>query len=147
MVKTKRDYFHRVKRHSGDEEYKLQCDIIELFKLILKKSVLFTAFPAGGGGKVRGAKLKKMGLVAGWPDIQILADGKYFGVEVKTPTGRISPAQRTLHSKLADVGCEVAIVRNLEQAMDAVHEWKLTRRNRHRARPEPLEGCSPPSTP
>ena len=97
MVRKKRDYFHKVKRHSGDEEYKLQCDIIELFKLILKKSVLFTAFPAGGGGKVRGAKLKKMGLVAGWPDIQILADGKYFGVEVKTPTGRISPAQRTLH--------------------------------------------------
>ena len=48
----------------------------------------FTAFPAGGGGRVRGAKLKKAGLQAGWPDIQLVYQGRYFGLEVKTQTGK-----------------------------------------------------------
>ena len=69
----------------------LQVSIIDALKKILSASVCFTAFPAGGGGRVRGAKLKRAGLNPGWPDIQFIAhDGKYYGMEVKTPKGRLS---------------------------------------------------------
>lgn len=134
-----------VRKRSGDEEFKLQCQIIELFDVILKKNVCFTAFPAGGGGLVRGAKLKRMGLKPGWPDIQLIAEGRYYGVEVKTPKGKLSPSQKGLHIKLAEIGCEVAIVRSLEEAMEVANGWKLTR-SRHRVRTKSVESGSPSSS-
>ena len=72
-----------------EPEMSLQMDIVDMLKSKLKRDVLFTAFPAGGGGRVRGAKLKKAGLQAGWPDIQLVYQGRYFGLEVKTQTGRL----------------------------------------------------------
>ena len=70
-----------------EPELSLQTDIVDMLRKKLKKKVLFTAFPAGGGGRVRGAKLKKAGLQAGWPDIQLIYQGYYYGLEVKTETG------------------------------------------------------------
>ena len=124
-----------------EPEFVLQTQIVDALKKILDVSVCFTAFPAGGGGRIRGAKLKKAGLTPGWPDIQLIADGRYYGIEVKTPTGRLSPAQRSLHKRLEDNGCQVVVVRSVEQAMDAVHEWQLTKA-RYRGRTKTMEGGS-----
>lgn len=146
MVYSRSNKKQRVRAKNNDAEFKLQCQIIEILKIILKKDVLFTAFPAGGGGLARGVKLKKMGLKPGWPDIQIIADGKYYGVEVKTPKGNLSPIQRNLHIALADIGCEVAVVRSVNEVMEVVNGWKLTR-SRYRFRTEPVESDSPSSTP
>ena len=132
----------RVRKSRKEPEYILQIQIVEALKKILLNSVCLTAFPSGGGGRIRGAKLKRAGLVPGWPDIQIIAqDGRYYGMEVKTPTGRLSQAQRSLHKRLEDNGCEVVVVRSVEQAMDAVHDWKLTK-SRYQGRTKTLEGRS-----
>jgi len=69
---------------NGQSEYDLQCEIVDYLKENLIYGSLFTAFPLGGGGIRRGVKLKKSGTVAGWPDIQILHNGLYFGLEIKT---------------------------------------------------------------
>ena len=137
---------NRAAKTRREPEFLLQVSIIDALKKILSASVCFTAFPAGGGGRVRGAKLKRAGLNPGWPDIQFIAhDGKYYGMEVKTPKGRLSPAQRSLHQRLAENGCDVVVVRSVEEAMDAVNEWKLTRA-RFRVRTKTLESCSSTSS-
>lgn len=135
---------HKVNRKKKiirrEPELTLQVDIVEMLKKNLKRDVLFTAFPAGGGGRVRGAKLKKAGLQAGWPDIQLIHRGLYFGLEVKTQTGRLSPAQTELHKKLIASGCSVAVVRSVSDALEKIIDWGLSRKHKQN-----VEGGSPAS--
>lgn len=137
----------KVRHQRSEPEFVLQVQIIEALKKILLASVCFTAFPAGGGGRIRGAKLKKAGLNPGWPDIQLIAaDGRYYGMEVKTQKGRLSPAQKALHRRLEENNCKVAVVRSVEEAMDAVNDWKLTLiRYRGRAKAVESSGSSRPA--
>jgi hypothetical protein len=133
-------------KRQREPEFILQTQIVDALKKILDYSVCFTAFPAGGGGRIRGAKLKKAGLTPGWPDIQLIAkDGRYYGMEVKTATGRLSQAQRSLHKRLEDNGCKVVVVRSVEEAMDAVHDWRITK-SRYRGRTKTMEGSGTSST-
>lgn len=74
-----------------------------------------TTFPAGGGGRVRGAMLKKIGLDPGWPDIQIIYDGQYYGVELKNHVGRISDAQARAHEAIRDAGGCVCVCRSVRE--------------------------------
>jgi len=134
----------RGQRHR-EPEFILQTQIVDALRKILDVSICLTAFPAGGGGRIRGAKLKKAGLTTGWPDLQLIArDGKYYGIEVKTTSGRLSQAQRSLHKRLEDNGCKVVVVRSVEEAMDAVHDWRLTKA-RYRGRTKTMEGSGPTS--
>ena len=113
-----------------EPEHTLQVEIVEMLRKKLKKKVLFTAFPAGGGGRVRGAKLKKAGLQAGWPDIQFIYQGAYYGLEIKTTTGRLSPAQIDLHKRLTDDGCSVAVARSVSDALEIIVDWGLARKHK-----------------
>ena len=108
-------------------EYHLQCNIYDVLKVVLKQTALMTCFPSGGGGKVRGARLKRMGLVPGWPDIQIIYKGKYFGLEVKTLKGVLSPNQKVLHDSLEKQGAKVAIVRSIDEAIDQARVWGIVK--------------------
>lgn len=48
----------------------------------------------------------------GLPDrLVLLPDGYIALVELKTPTGTVSPAQRVLHSRLARLGSHVVVLR------------------------------------
>ena len=134
------------KKVSGSQsESEIQIQIVELLKTVLKGDVLWTFFPAGeaGGGrsgKVRGARLKRMGLQPGWPDLQFLHKGRYFGMEVKTKTGRLSTAQRRMHSLLEEQGVSVAVVRSINDVLERANEWKLL------ARTTAIPSRNPPSS-
>ena len=118
----------RVKR--GEPELVLQSAIVDALKPVLRKEVLLTAFPAGGGGRVRGAKLKRAGLQAGWPDLQLVYKGRYYGIEVKTPIGKLSTAQTHIHHRLEESGCKVAVVRSVTDALEKVFDWGLARKHK-----------------
>lgn len=118
----------RVKR--GEPELVLQSAIVDALKPVLRKEVLLTAFPAGGGGRVRGAKLKRAGLQAGWPDLQLVFKGRYYGIEVKTPIGKLSTAQSHIHQRLEESGCKVAVVRSVNDALEKVFDWGLARKHK-----------------
>lgn len=85
---------------------------------------VWTTFPAGGGGKVRGAKLKAAGLRKGWPDVQIvwrvpdsmLRDRCYFiGIELKTETGIVDADQQRCHAAIRKAGGYVFVCRSLDE--------------------------------
>ena len=135
----------RKKVSGGQSESEIQIQIVELLKRVLKGDVLWTFFPAGEagggrGGKVRGARLKRMGLQPGWPDLQFLHKGRYFGMEVKTKTGRLSTAQRRMHSLMEDQGISVAVVRSINDVLERCNEWKLL------ARTAAIPSRNPPSS-
>jgi len=107
-----------MKGKRDNPEQRLQIAVAEYLRLALKPPTIWTAFPAGGGGKVRGAFLKAMGLQAGWPDILVvhkftLGDFDEFtlllGVELKAGKGSQSPAQKAVMDsfRALDMGYEV----------------------------------------
>tara|TARA_Y100000114_G_C11699666_1_gene297801 strand:+ start:96 stop:449 length:354 start_codon:yes stop_codon:yes gene_type:complete len=117
-----------MKKIRREPEFLLQSAIFACIKEILHPDVLITCFPSGGGGRVRGAKLKKMGLASGYPDLQLLHKGRYYGLEVKTEKGRLSPAQSELHKRLELQGAKVAVVRSEKDAIEQIIKWRLHKR-------------------
>lgn len=68
------------------------------------------ALQTKNGGFVRfGAK--------GSPDIIVVEDGRYIGLEVKTPTGKQSKAQKEFQDALEAAGGDYYILRSLDDAM------------------------------
>jgi hypothetical protein len=70
--------------------------------------------------------LKRMGLKAGWPDIQILvrmmpfdaprSASRFIGFEAKREIGgRVDPEQIAMHRAIANAGGAVYVVRTLDE--------------------------------
>ena len=73
----------------------------------------------GQGGEVRFRKLPKYAL-AGVPDIFIIKNGKFIGLEVKTPKRKLSPAQEHFGDKMAQNGAFYRCVHSLAEAKAAL---------------------------
>ena len=105
-------------------EQALHRAVAEFLNWTLKPPFFFTTFPSGGGGKVRGAQLKAMGLKAGVPDIYIAGPrGKTLWIELKTAKGRLSPAQNHTIEQLAQLDHDWALCRSVQDVQRAVAEW------------------------
>jgi hypothetical protein len=106
-------------------EQALQIAVAAFLRHALKPPVVWTAIGHGGGGKVRGAILKAMGLRAGMPDVLIVAPGcdGYMGVltpyvvglELKADKGRQSDTQRTLAADWEACGAFYYIARSVDE--------------------------------
>ena len=113
-------------RHAHHED-DLHMAVAQLLRLVLPADAIWSTIPAGGGGKIRGAKLKKMGYRAGWPDIEIVASGRPHVIELKTLTGTVSPVQRACHKALVRAGALVAVCRSIPDVEGTLRGWGLTR--------------------
>ncbi len=85
------------RKHDEDDLHRAVADYLTL---AMPPAVPWTTMPAGGGGKVRGARLKAMGLHPGWPDLQIVFRGRYIGIELKSGKCVPSSAQKAMHARL-----------------------------------------------
>lgn len=73
-------------------------------------------------------RLKRLGMVAGDPDLRIWMPRRpeppLVGfLEVKSATGRVTPAQQDEIAALRDDGFPVAVVRSVDEALAALREW------------------------
>ena len=106
-------------------EQVLHMQVARFLKLALREPVFWTTFPAGGGGKTRGAFLKAMGLQAGMPDILIFQPGttlnngvsftRLIGLELKAGKGRQSESQKEMAERFEAVGGVYLIARTLDE--------------------------------
>lgn len=95
-------------------EATLSAQLAEFLRLALPPDCFASVFPAGGGGKARGGRLKRMGMVAGVPDWLIVYQGRALFVELKIPGGRLSGPQRATHAWLRSAGALVTTEYGLE---------------------------------
>ncbi len=115
-------------------ERALHRAVAEMLALGLTAESWFTTFPAGGGGRIRGALLRRMGLVPGVPDLLLIHSGRLFWIELKAPTGgTLSPAQRLVHRALENVGCRVSVCRSTNDVLRKLDEWQIPHRIAARA--------------
>jgi hypothetical protein len=110
-------------------ESAIQRAIVQGLRLLLPHGWQVVAVPNKPRSRISGAQEKAMGARAGFPDLMVL--GQLYSVqrpaawflEVKKDGGRLSTAQREFHDRLKDLGFGVAVVRSLDDAIEAGHSW------------------------
>ena len=123
-----------MKTRRKQPEQILQRQIAQFLKLALPTpEAWFTAIPAGGGGKTRGGILRGMGYKAGTPDILVIYDRGSSGanmilldviwLELKSPDGTLSKAQKLCRSDLITAGCKWALCRTLDDVERALKHF------------------------
>jgi hypothetical protein len=92
---------------------------------------VFAFHPANGGWRSarEAARFRWIGLVAGVPDIVIIAPGaRVHFIEMKAPGGTLSPAQRHIHETLTALGSPPAICRSIDDVRRAFQAWQISTR-------------------
>ena len=98
-------------------EQDLQKAVAGYLRHALRSPTIWTAIGHGGGGALRGAILKGMGVQPGWPDILILHPEDHYtfvlGIELKAK-GSLSPEQKAMVNSFATAGAVLVTCRSIE---------------------------------
>ena len=107
-------------------EAQLHRAVAQFLRRALRPPTTWTTMPAGGGGRIRGAQLKAMGLQPGWPDIIVLDSGpNVIGIELKVKKNDQSPAQRMIAQAFKDVQAWYILCRSVEEVEKALRFCKV----------------------
>lgn len=114
-------------------EADIQRAIVHTLRIVLPRDAIIhhSANEVGSGsksGRQRQAILIGMGVTAGFADLIVLTGGQVLLLEVKSPTGRLSPAQREFRDKVRAQGFGWALVRSVEDALGALADHGITTR-------------------
>ena len=98
-------------------EFALQAELIELLNRRGTHNV-FWFHPFNKASSPReGAMAKKMGVVAGTPDIIFFQHGTAWCLELKTGDGKLSPAQKATIDKIVLSGIDVEVAYGYKDAL------------------------------
>ena len=109
-------------------EHDLQCAICDYLDI---RRVCYWAVPNGGKrSKTESARFKKEGVKSGIPDLTIVHDGMYYGLEVKkpktlTPKGRLSKNQKNMIERIETAGGDVKVVYSVQDTIEAFIDWGI----------------------
>jgi|SRR5262245_12783494 len=109
-------------------EAAIQRAIVDYLRLCAKPNVLFV-HPANGERRdvITGAKLKRMGVLAGASDLLLWHDGRAFALELKAPGGRLSESQRKFLECFDRAGGYSAVAEGVDRAIAILTAWGLLR--------------------
>ena len=79
-------------------------------------------------GATRQAILVGMGVHRGFADLMVLSGGRVLFLELKSPTGRLSPEQAAFRDAVQAQGFGWALVRSLDDALGALADHGFTTR-------------------
>lgn len=100
-------------RKRQSPEFKFHLAALEYLRMALPREAVLTHFPAGGPDAAWRKKCATMGVQNGMPDFLLFWKGSTYGIELKSPKGQLSKAQRDCRMRLLTVGVPVAVSRNL----------------------------------
>ena len=95
-------------------EQQLHIAVAQYLNLALPERSFWTTIPSGGGGRVRGALLKAMGLRRGVPDLMVIQGGRCAFIELKAPGKHPTLEQRDCHDDIKNAGAWVFVCRSIE---------------------------------
>ena len=109
------------------DEKTIHCAIIDWLHVSLpKKSVVHHSPNEGRHHVSYRVQQKRMGMQAGWPDIEIFVSDEFFYtkkavpifLEVKTKKGYLTNSQCRIIERLGDLGAQTGIVRSIDDAKE-----------------------------
>ena len=106
-------------------EADLHRAIVAMLAVEMLPGVVFF-HPANGEQRSKAAagRLKGMGVVPGIPDLILIADGRAYGLEIKTDKGTLSPSQKQMAERFRRAGSEYELVRSVLAARDVLRRWQ-----------------------
>lgn len=69
--------------------------------------------------------LRKMGLLPGAADLEIIHKGRAYFLEVKKPGGQLSDAQKLFRQRALDCGAEYVVVKSVDDVINALEVWEI----------------------
>ena len=109
-------------------EHKVQCAICDYLDI---RRICYWAVPNGGKrSKSEASRMQKSGVKSGVPDITIVHEGQYYGLEVKrpktlAPQGRLSKNQKIMIERIENNGGEVRVVYSVADTIEALIDWGI----------------------
>lgn len=97
-------------------ESKIQKAICDYLALQEKLGRLLFCRTGVGAIKTAEGRFFKTGR-KGWPDVFVLRNGKFYGLEVKSEKGVQSTAQKEMEQKILKHGGSYHVVRNIDDVM------------------------------
>jgi len=108
-------------------ESALQVSVARFLDVALPRSVRACHVPNGGRrDAATGARLKREGVKAGVADFVIfMSGGTCAMIELKTASGRLSPAQKDWQDWAGQHGLPYAVCRSLDEVIDVLKAWNV----------------------
>jgi len=109
----------------NEHEHEIQKAIAQYLDV---RGLCWWAVPNGGNRNVITAKkLKSEGVKSGVPDITLIHDGMYYGLEVKKPktntrAGVLSVTQKAMIQNIESAGGEVGVVYSVQDVIEFLIE-------------------------
>lgn len=105
-------------------EAQLQRAVASYLSLVMPDKVMWSAIGHGGGGKIRGAQLKGMGLRRGLADFYIawytINGQQTLWIELKSKDGRQSDEQKQFQACVENIGHSYIICRSIDEVVNAI---------------------------
>lgn len=117
----------REKAPRAHPEADLQRAIVAHLRMLAHKNVIwFHPMNSAPVSKRTAGRFKAEGVVAGVPDLCfVLPDGRFAGMELKAPGGRLSPSQRAFQDQCAAMGVEFCVCYDIDTALRVLRAWKV----------------------
>ena len=117
----------------GTPEADLQRAVVKALRFALPKGAIVhhcanEVTEADPRGARRQAILVGMGVYPGFADLMVLCEGRVLFLELKSPTGRLSPAQVAFRDGVQAQGFGWALVRSVDDALGALADHGITTR-------------------
>ncbi len=128
-VALQRERAAAAKQRRKDVEGPIHRAILAYLRATLPAAWIVHHTPNNPRSVRQGARDKRNGAIAGWPDLGIYGPGpvasSVWFAEIKPPGVRVPDHQRDMHDRLMDAGFQVRVLRSVEDARKAVSDWHL----------------------
>lgn len=103
-------------------EDELHQSVADALRYLLPSDAVFTTWELrNASSAAEGARRKRLGALAGFPDCGVFWRGTLVLLELKRERlGACSPAQRALHPRMEAAGFPVVVCRSVAEALNAV---------------------------
>lgn len=108
------------RRRNAHPEADIQRDIVRVLCQVLPVGAVVHHSANEQRDKKRQAILVGMGVHPGFADLLVLSDGRCLFLEVKSPTGTQTAAQRAFQGRVEAQGHPYAVVRSADDALAAL---------------------------
>ena len=107
---------------STNEEEHIQVDCVRWLQYYGHGEIVYQHSPNKAKRSiVMGARLKAMGMMPGWPDLEIiLPGGQVVFFEFKTAKGRQSEDQKECQKRIEETGCRYYLCRSVESFIETI---------------------------
>jgi hypothetical protein len=125
LFKTRRQ---RCTTPPAPTEFQLHCAVADVVRRWIMPGWVYTHIASGERrDMVTAARLKRMGVMPGFPDLLFIGPGRVCWIELKAKRGRLSEAQAAVASHLVAAGHGYLCSDSFDDIIATLKDWGIVR--------------------